>query len=117
MRHVKAIIVILFLLVVVIVAVQNYQALATVISFKIDLLFFKAETSGLPVFLIAIIAFLIGVLSIWVYGISERLQFKRQIKILRKDVKDKEQELNSLRNLPVTSETMDSDHPPSLHET
>lgn len=111
MKHVKAIIVILFLLVVVIVAVQNYQALTTPISFKINLLFFNAETSGLPVFLIAIITFLVGVLCIWVYGISERLDFRRQIKMLMKDIKDKEQELNSFRNLPVTSEAMDSDRP------
>jgi len=112
MKHVKAIIVILFLLVVVIVAGQNYQALTTPISFKINLLFYQAETSGLPVFLIAVITFLIGVLCIWVYGISERLDFRRQIKMLMKDIKDKEQELNSLRNLPVTSEAMDLERPP-----
>lgn len=111
MKHVKAIIVILFLLVVVVVAVQNYQALTTPISFKVNLLFYNAETSGLPVFLIAIITFLIGVLCIWVYGISERLDYRRQIKMLMKDVKEKEQELNSLRNLPVTSEAMDSEQP------
>ena len=111
MKHVKAIIVILFLLVVVIVAVQNYQALTTPISFKVNLLFFNAETSALPVFLIAIITFLIGVLCIWVYGISERLDYRRQIKMLMKEVKEKEQELNSLRNLPVTSEALDSEQP------
>ena len=87
MKHVKAIIVILFLLVVVIVAVQNYQALTTPVSFKINLLFFKAETSALPIFLIAIITFLIGVFCLWIYGISERLDYKRQIKALMKDVK------------------------------
>jgi len=111
MKHIKAIVVILFLLIVVIVAVQNYQALTTPISFKVNLLFFKAETSALPVFLIAVITFLVGVLCIWVYGISERLAFRRRIKMLMKDVKDKEQELNSLRNLPVTSEDMGSDQP------
>jgi len=112
MKHVKAIIVILFLLFVVILAVQNYQALSTPITFRVNLLFFNAESSGLPVFLIAIITFLVGVICIWLYGISERLNFKRQIKALMKDVKDKEKELNSLRNLPVTTEDMSSDQPP-----
>lgn len=112
MKHVKAIVVILFLLLVVIVAVQNYQALTTPISFKVNLLFLNYETSGLPVFLIAVITFLAGVVCIWLYGISERLRFKRQVKTLMKDVKDKEQELNSLRNLPVTTEDMSSDNPP-----
>ena len=112
MKHLKAIVVILFLLVVVVVAVQNYQALTTPITFKMNLLFFNAETTGLPVFLIAVITFLIGVICIWLYGISERLDFRRKIKTLMKDVRDKEQELNSLRNLPVTSEDMNSDQSP-----
>lgn len=112
MKHVKAIIVILFLLLVVILAVQNYQALSTPISFKVNLLFLNAESTGLPVFLIAIITFLVGVICTWLYGISERLGFKRQIKTLMKDVKEKEKELNSLRNLPVTTEDMSSVQPP-----
>ena len=112
MKHVKAIIVILFLLLVVILAVQNYQALSTPISFRANLLFLNAESSGLPVFLIAIVTFLVGVICTWLYGISERLGFKRQVKTLIKDVRDKEKELNSLRNLPVTTEDMSTDQPP-----
>ena len=112
MKHIKAIIVILFLLLVVILAVQNYEALSTPISFKINLLFMNAESSGLPVFLIAIITFLVGVICTWLYGISERLAARRQVKILMKDVKNKEEELNSLRNLPVTTEDMSADQLP-----
>jgi len=112
MKHVKAIIIILFLLLIVILAVQNYQALSTPISFKVNLLFLNAESSGLPVFLIAIVTFLLGVICIWLYGISERLGFRRQVKALMKDVKDKEKELNSLRNLPVTTEDISADQPP-----
>ncbi len=112
MKHVKAILVILFLLVVVIVAVENHSALLTSINFKVDLLFFQAETPNLPVFLIAVIAFLIGVLSMWIYGIGERLEVRRQIRMMTRDMKEKEQELNSLRNLPVTGETIDSNRPP-----
>ncbi|MFO7987708.1 MAG: LapA family protein [Desulfatiglandaceae bacterium] len=111
MKHVKGIIVILFLLLVVILAVQNYQALSTPINFKVNLIFLQGESSGLPVFLIAVITFLIGVVATWLYGISERLNFKRQIKRLRRDVEEKEKELNSLRNLPVTAENVDSDQP------
>ena len=112
MKQLKAIIVILFLLLIVILAVQNYQALSTPIKFKVNILFLNVESSGLPVFLIAIITFLVGVICTWLYGISERLGFKRQMKTLIKDVKDKEKELNSLRNLPVTTEDMSADQAP-----
>jgi len=54
----------------------------------------------------------VGVICTWLYGISERLGFRRQVKTLMKDVRDKEKELNSLRNLPVTTEDMSADQPP-----
>ncbi|MDZ7697335.1 MAG: LapA family protein [Deltaproteobacteria bacterium] len=111
MKHIKGILVILFLLLVVILAVQNYQALSTPIQFKVNLIFLKAQSSGMPIFLIAVITFLIGVLATWLYGISERLNFKRQIRGLRRDITEKEKELNSLRNLPVTTGDMDEGHP------
>ncbi|MEJ2587585.1 MAG: LapA family protein [Deltaproteobacteria bacterium] len=111
MKHIKGILVILFLLLVVILAVQNYEALSTPIRFKVNLVFVQGQSLGMPVFLIAVITFLIGVLATWLYGISERLNFKRQIRALRRDVAEKEKELNSLRNLPVTTADMNEDHP------
>ena len=107
MKNFKVIVVILFLLIVVVLAVQNYAALSTLIHFKADLRIFKYETPGMSVFLIAIITFLVGVVAVWVYGIGERLSMKREIKALTKEVREKEKELNSLRNLPVTTQDME----------
>jgi ATP adenylyltransferase len=109
MKQVKALIVILFLLLIVVLSVQNYAALTTKISFKANLLFLNYETAGLSIFLIAVVTFLFGVMVTWLFGLSERMAFKRQIKALMKDVKNNEMELNSLRNLPVTTEHMGSD--------
>jgi len=109
MKQVKALIVILFLLLIVVLSVQNYAALTTKISFKANLLFLNYETAGLSIFLIAVVTFLFGVVVTWLFGLSERIAFKRQIKALMKDVKNNEMELNSLRNLPVTTEHMGSD--------
>jgi len=109
MKNVKVILVILFLLLVVILAVQNYDALATPVTFKVNLGFFNYETSQMPLSLIAIITFLIGVLASGLYGITERLRLKRQIKSLMRDVREKDKELNSLRNLPVTTEGASTD--------
>ncbi|NQU12567.1 MAG: LapA family protein [Desulfobacteraceae bacterium] len=114
MKNVKVILVILFLLLVVILAVQNYDALATPVTFKVNLGFFNYETSQMPLSLIAIITFLIGVLASGLYGITERLRLKRQIKSLMRDVREKDKELNSLRNLPVTTEGASTDQ---LRET
>ena len=116
MKHLKVIVVILFLLVIVVLAVQNYAALSTPISFKAHLLFFEHETTGIPVFLIAIFTFLVGVVAVWVYGIGERLGMKREIRSLTKEVRDKEKELNSLRNLPVTTHDMEPEKPAEAQE-
>ena len=117
MKHLKVIVVILFLLVIVVLAVQNYAALSTPISFKAHLVFFEHETTGMPVFLIAIITFLIGVVAVWIYGIGERLSMKREIRALTKEVREKEKELNSLRNLPVTTQhDMEPEKPAEAQE-
>ncbi len=108
MKQIKAIVVILFLLFIVVLSVQNYAALTTKINFKANLLFLNYQTADLSIFLIAVVTFLFGVVVIWLFGLSERISLKRQIKDLMRDVKNNEMELNSLRNLPVTTEDMHS---------
>lgn len=109
MKYLKTMLVILFLLLVVIVAVQNYGALSTPVNFRINLIFLQYESSGIPLSLVSIITFIVGMLSTGLYGMTERFRLKKQIKILQKDVYEKDKELNSLRNLPVTTEGINSD--------
>ena len=109
MKQLKVLVIILFLLLIVVLSVQNYAALTTRIHFKANLLFLDYQTADLSVFLIAVVTFLFGVVVTWLFGLTERMAFKRQIKTLMKDVKNNEMELNSLRNLPVTTEDMSSD--------
>lgn len=106
MKHLKVIFVILFVLLVVIIAVQNYTPMSTSVKFRVNLVFFNYETPEMSLYLVSIISFLIGVLFAGLAGIAERFQLKRQIKILTKDTKEKDKELNSLRNLPVTTEDL-----------
>ena len=104
MKHLRALLIILFVLLVIVIAVQNYQQMATKVNFRVDLLFFRYESAPMSVYLIAIISFLLGVIFSGLYGVTERFRLKRQIRSLMKESKEKDEELNSLRNLPVTSE-------------
>jgi len=104
MRYLKGIGIILFLLFVVIVAVQNYTPMATPVKFRLNLLFWQHETPEMSLYVVSIIAFLLGVFFTGIYGIGERFRLKRQIKALSREIKEKDKELNSLRNLPVTSD-------------
>ncbi len=109
MNYLRAILVMLFLLFIVIVAVQNYQPFSTGVKFKIDLIFFEYETSEMSLYFVTVIAFLVGVVLAAFFGIFERFRLKKKIKTLVRDSKEKDEELNSLRNLPVTAEDISPD--------
>lgn len=105
MKHVKAILVILIALVVVILAVQNNEAMSKTVQFRINPVFFEEmRTPPVSLYQVIIITFLVGVLCMGLYGMIERLRLKKQIKAVTRELKDKDKELNSLRNLPITTE-------------
>ncbi len=112
MKQLRAILVIFFLLFVFIVAVQNYAVLTTPIKFRTDLIFLEYETAEMPVALVAVITFALGVIFMGAYGIFERFHLKRKIKELIRTSEQKDKELSSLRNLPVTSDDLGSGHTP-----
>ena len=107
MKHVKALLVILLVVLVVIVAVENIPILNTPVVFRIDLGFgVKKQTPEIPLASVAVITFLVGVISMGLYGITERFRLKRQIKMLLGEAKEREKQLDSLRNLPVKAEVV-----------
>ena len=106
MKHFRVVLVILFVLLIISVAVQNYSVMTSQVSFRLNLLFFNHETPPMSIYLVIIIAFLLGVVFTGFYGITERFRLKKEIKMLTKESKGKDQELQSLRNFPVTAEEM-----------
>ncbi len=110
MRHIKWLAAILFGALVIIVISQNIPNLKTPVVFSINLWPFEMyQTPNIPLGFIAVITFLIGVLSMAVCGIVERFRLKKQIKTLLVEARERENELNSLRNFPVTTEFIDTE--------
>ena len=109
MNILRWMLVILFGLLIIVVVVQNHEPMSTAIKFRVNLMLFKGETAAMSLYLVAVITFCVGVILTGLYGITERFHLKRQIKELMREAKQKDNELNSLRNLPVTSEDMSSD--------
>jgi ATP adenylyltransferase len=104
MKHLRAVLVMIFVFLVIVVSVQNHAAMSTSVTFRIDLVFFQHETAPMSVYMVAVVGFFIGIIFAGLYGVSERFRLKKQIKIVTKQRDDKDEELNSLRNLAVTSE-------------
>ena len=109
MKHVKFMLAIILMLVVVILIVQNHEALSTKVSFRVSFFSYHVESSMMSVYYIITISFLFGVIISGTYGIIERFRLMKALKSLRTSSQEKEQELNSLRNLPITSEDISQD--------
>lgn len=104
MKYIKFIIAILIMLFVLILIVENHTPLSTKVTFRFHLFTYQKQSPEISLYFIVAITFLSGVLITGLYGMFERFRLKRQIRQLRKQLEEKEKELNSLRNLPVTSE-------------
>ena len=112
MSHLKAIVFILIGVAVVVLAVQNQAALSTTVKFRMNPPFFQEfTTSDLTLFEVVIVTFLLGVLLIGLYGITERFRLKKKIKVLTRTLEEREKEVNNLRNLPITSDHVPPSRP------
>ena len=109
MKYVKWRFAILFIALMIIVTAENIPNLKTPVIFSVDLYLYQYQTPNIPLGFIAVITFLIGVLSMAVCGITERFRLKKQIKTLLGENREMEKELNSLRKLPVTTEFTDTE--------
>jgi len=114
MKHVRVLFVIFFLVLVFVIAVQNYENLKTPLILSVNLLFFRYETPGMPLASVAVICFLIGTIIMGLYGLTERFRLRRQIKTLLAEARERDNELNSLRNLPVTTEVVNLEQDPEM---
>jgi uncharacterized membrane protein YciS (DUF1049 family) len=105
MAQVKAVILVLVGLVIVVAMVQNNQAMSTSLTFRFNpLLLSEWQATGVSVYQVTIIAFLLGVLIVGFFGLLERFRLKRRIKALTRELESKERELKSFRNLAITSD-------------
>lgn len=101
MKHIKAIVSIVLMLLAVILIVENLEQLSNTLTLRVDLYFWESKTTPMPFYLVIIVVFLLGVLMASFYGIYERFRLKKEIRILSKTCTEKDRELNSLRNLPI----------------
>ena len=117
MKHVKFMLAIILMLVVVILIVQNHEAMSTKVSFQVKFFSYHLQSSNMSVYYIVTISFLFGVIISGLYGIIERFRLMKVLKLLRATSKEKDQELNSLRNLPITSDNISQDETNDVNGT
>ena len=109
MAHLKLILVIILSLLVIILAVQNDPTMSTKVQFRLNSIIFEEMASPeVSLYQVTIISFLLGVIVAGIYGMLERFRLKKRLKMLTRELEDKDKELNSLRNLPITTDDVNS---------
>ncbi|MBP1742653.1 MAG: hypothetical protein H6Q48_4946 [Deltaproteobacteria bacterium] len=112
MAQLRAIVFILIGVVILVLFLQNHTTFMKTVEFRVNPYFFQAKTtSEITLYEVVIVTFLLGVLSIGLYGITERFRLKKKIKVLTRTLEEREKEVNTLRNLPITSEHVPPSRP------
>jgi uncharacterized integral membrane protein len=101
MKSVRTVVwvVVVFLLLVFII--QNIKILDQRVELQFNLYLVKFSSGAIPIYLLILFPFLIGLLGAASHGLFRRIKIKGETKRLKKVLQVKEGELNSLRNLPV----------------
>ena len=103
MKYLKLVIMLVIILVLVALVHLNNSILGTNVVFEFG---FNIQSPAMYLWVVLLIVFFLGVLITSLVGIVERFKLKKRIKILMRESKEKDKELNSLRNLPITSDNV-----------
>ncbi len=104
MKYLRFIIAIILIFLVLAVIIQNHPAMSTSVVFRLNLLFTEFTSTPLSLYIVVLLTFFFGVIITWFYGMIEDYRLRKEIRGLKKDLREKDKELSSLRNLPITSD-------------
>lgn len=105
MRYMKVLLLTLFFFVSMIFFIQNTAALSELMVLELDILGLELVSKQLPFYLIVLISFVAGAIFSLAYFLSEKLRLAKEFKAAKAKLAALEQEVNSLRNLPLETQT------------
>ena len=104
MRYLKTFIICLAVALAIVFMVQNIEPLSHLLSIHLNLFFVQFQTTPYPTYMVILLAFFVGLLVASLLGVVERHRQRGRVKALNKELKNLNDELSSLRNLPITSD-------------
>ncbi len=118
MGYLKAFVVSAAVALAVIFMIQNIEPLSHPLALRLNLYFVNLESTPYPTYLIILLGFFFGLLAASLVGILERLRLRKQVKDKGKEIDRLNNEINSLRNLPVNeNNSVQKQAPPLLEKT
>lgn len=114
MRYIKVLLLTLFFFISMIFFIQNNEMLSSDLILKLELFDLNFVSRELPFYLIVLLSFVVGSVFSMTYFLAEKLRLSHELKASKAKLAGLEQEVTSLRNLPLEEEAYPS---ASKHET
>jgi putative membrane protein len=105
MRYIKVLLLTLFFFVSMVFFIQNNQVIASLMVLRIDILGLELVSREMPFYLIVLASFVVGSIFSMMYFLFEKIRLSRELKAAKAKLAILEQEVTSLRNLPLQNET------------
>jgi len=108
MRYIKVLLLTLFFFISMIFFIQNDEMLSSNLILKLELFGLNFVSRELPFYLIVLLSFVVGSVFSMTYFLVEKLRLSRELKASKAKLAGLEQEVTSLRNLPLEKEACPS---------
>ncbi|GAB6057953.1 LapA family protein [Desulfonatronum parangueonense] len=105
MRYLKVLLLILFFFVSMLFFIQNNEVLSEELVLQLELFDWHVASRPLPFYLVVLLSFVVGSVFSLAYFIGEKIRMSRELKAANNKRAALEQEVTSLRNLPLEEET------------
>ncbi len=89
--------------------VQNHELLSTTVRLTLQIFGLEFQSREIPYYLIVLLAFVAGGFISLAYLLAEKIRLSHEIKRSKSKIKDLEEEVNSLRNIPLDDENYSID--------
>ncbi|MGM0425067.1 MAG: LapA family protein [Thermodesulfobacteriota bacterium] len=104
MRYFKVLLIVALFFVCMVFFVQNTGVLVSKLQIQFQLFGLDWLSAPIPIYIFILLAFVIGALVTMLYLLLERIRQGREIKHYRLQIQKLQQEINSLRNMPLEEE-------------
>ncbi|WP_462325004.1 LapA family protein [Desulfoplanes sp.] len=101
MRYLKVLCLVALFFVSMLFFVQNTDVLVQTLTLQLGLFSWHVTSAPVPHYLLILLAFVAGAILPLVYFMCEKIRLTRELRVARKTIKQQEEELNSLRNMPI----------------
>ena len=108
MRYLKVLLLTLFFFVSMVFFIQNNEMLSNELVLKLELFDMSFVSRELPFYLIVLLSFVVGSVFSMSYFLAEKIRLAHELKSSKAKLAALEQEVTSLRNLPLEEEVYPS---------